>query len=179
VTSKALFEMRQSYASLSPDQLKEKFRLGAVAFAAADVDVDVFLERILSLSDLAHQVVITVTENDPALKAARQYMGGAVRAGAQGSEPIEEEFIVSHNLSNVEIIDVSLGKDLRGFDIEGHHYWYRHPWISSDIIFLMRTDLPAEARGLTPAQMEGVWYLSTDYPEKIRKAAETELNGQW
>lgn len=179
VTSKALFDIRQSFASLSPDQLKEKFRLGAVAFAAADVDVDVFLDRILSISDLSNQVVITITENDPALKAARQYMGGAVRAGSQESEIIEEELIVSHHLSSVEIIDVSLGKDLRGFDIEGHHYWYRHPWVSSDIIFLMRTDLPPEARGLTPAKMEGVWYLSPDYPKKIRMAAEAELKGQW
>jgi len=97
---------------------------------------------------------------------------------SQKSEIIEEELIVSHHLSNVEIIDISLGKDLRGFDIEGHHYWYRHPWMSSDIIFLMRTDLPPEARGLTPAQLEGIWYLSPDYPNKIRMAAEAELKGQ-
>lgn len=179
VASKALFELSQAYSDLSPDQLKEKFRLGAVVFAAADVSVDVFLDRISSISNLSNQVVITVTDNDNALLAAKMFMGGAVRAGSQGGESIEEEFIVSKHLSNVEIIDVSLNHEIRGFDIEGHHYWYRHPWMSSDIIFLMRTDLPPAARGLTSSQMEGVWYLSSDYPEKAREALKKELSAQW
>ena len=80
---------------------------------------------------------------------------------------------------NVEIIDVSAGKEERGFDIVGHHYWYRHPWMSSDIIFLMRTDLPPSRRGLSSSEVEGIWYLSSDYPEKIKRAAEIELDGQW
>ena len=179
VTSKALSELRQSFAGLSAAQLKEKFRIGAVVLAAIDVDVDVFLQRLPSISNIASQVVVTVTDNDHALKAARQLMGGEARAGSAEAEIQEEQFIVSHQLANVEIIDVSIGQEIRGFDIEGHHYWYRHPWMSSDIVFLMRTDLPPAARGLTPAEMEGVWYLSPDYPEKIRDAAEAELNGQW
>jgi len=179
VTSKALFELRQTYSGLSPDQLKEKFRLGAVVFAAADVSVDVFLARMPSISNLTNQVAITVTDNDNALLAAKRFMGDAVRAGSQEGEAIEEEFIVSKHLSNVEIIDVSLNHENRGFDIDGHHYWYRHPWMSSDIIFLMRTDLPPAARGLTSSQMEGIWYLSSDYPEKAREAVKTELKGQW
>ena len=179
VTSKALFELSEAYSDLSPDQLKKKFRLGAVVFAAADVAVDVFLDRLPSISSLTNQVVITVTDNDNALLAAKRFMGGAARAGSQEGESIEEAFIASKHLSNVEIIDVSLNHETRGFDIDGHHYWYRHPWMSSDIIFLMRTDLPPAARGLTSSQMEGIWYLSPDYPEKVREAVKTELNGQW
>jgi len=179
VTSKALFELSQAYSGLSPGQLKEKFRLGAAVFAAADVSVDVFLDRLPSISNLTNQVVITVTDNDNALLAAKRFMGGAVRAGSQEGEAIEEEFIVSKHISNVEIIDVSLNHEIRGFDIDGHHYWYRHPWMSSDIIFVMRTDLPPAARGLTSSQMEGIWYLSSDYPEKAREAVKSELKGQW
>ena len=179
VASKALHDLHQDFIGLSPQQLREKFRLGAVVFAAADVPVDVFLERITSASSLANQVVITVSDSDNALKAAKKYMGGEVRAGTQQAEAIEEEFIISKHLSNVEIIDVSLGQKVRGFDITGHHYWYRHPWMSSDIIFLMRTDLPAVARGLTASQLEGIWYLSADYPAQIRDAAESALKGQW
>jgi len=51
--------------------------------------------------------------------------------------------------------------------------------MSSDIIFLMRTNLPPERRGLSPKELEGIWYLAEDYPEKIQDAAEKELNGQW
>ena len=81
--------------------------------------------------------------------------------------------------SDKEIIDLSHGKEKRGFDINGHHYWYRHPWASSDIIFLLRQDLPAHQCGLEPSNLERVWYLSHDYPERVRQAAEKELEGQW
>jgi esterase/lipase superfamily enzyme len=179
VASKALYEMRQTFSDLDSSELKGKFRLGSVVFAAADVSVDVFLERIPAISELANQVVVTVTDDDNALKAAKLLMGGAFRVGSSKAEKIEEAFIVSNNLSNVEIIDVSMGQSVRGFDIVGHHYWYRHPWMSSDIVFIMRTDLPPSRRGLSPAELEGIWYLSADYPDKIRKAAEVELKGQW
>lgn len=179
VVSKALHEMRQTFSDLNLSELKDKFRFGSVIFAAADVLVDIFLERIPAISELANQVVITVTDDDSALKAAKLLMGGSFRAGSLEAERIEQTFIISNNLSNVEIIDVSMGQNMRGFDIVGHHYWYRHPWISSDIIFTMRTNLPPSRRGLSPAELEGIWYLSTDYPEKIRKAAQVELEGQW
>jgi len=179
VTSKSLFEMRQYFSVLSPEELKEKFKLGAVVFAAADVEVDKFLSRLPAISDLADQVVITVTDDDNALKAAKKFMHGAVRAGTEEAELLEEYFIVNNQLSNVEIIDVSRGQEIRGFDITGHHYWYRHPWMSSDIIFLMRTNLPPHRRGLSATELESIWYLAEDYPEKIKEAAEKELNGQW
>jgi len=179
VASKALFELYQSFSGLDDTVLKEKFRLGAVVFAAADVEVNIFLERLGPISKLAEQVVITVTDDDNALKAAQLYMGGNVRTGTVDAEAIEETFLLSNDIRNVEIIDVSAGKEERGFNIVGHHYWYRHPWMSSDIIFLMRTDLPPSRRGLSSTEVEGVWYLSPDYPEKIRRAAEIELDGQW
>ena len=150
-----------------------------VYLTGADVEVDKFLSRLPAISELADQVIITVTDDDNALKAAKKCMHGNTRAGTADAEIIEERFIVENKLTNVEIIDVSRGQEIRGFDITGHHYWYRHPWMSSDIIFLMRTNLPPERRGLSPTELEGIWYLAEDYPEKIQDAAEKELNGQW
>ena len=51
--------------------------------------------------------------------------------------------------------------------------------MSSDIVFLMRTNLPPHRRGLTPTELEGIWYLSPDYPVKVRESAKAELKGQW
>ena len=179
VTSKALLELRQRFSHLDAAQLKDKFRIGSVIFAAADVELDVFLERLNAASDFADQVVITVSDKDNALQAARKYMGGPVRAGTTEAETAELDYISSAELDNVSIIDVSIGQDQRGFDIVGHHYWYRHPWMSSDIMFLMRTDLPPERRGLQPAEIAGLWYLSADYPRRVREAAATELGDRW
>jgi esterase/lipase superfamily enzyme len=179
VASKALFELRRAFPELNSDDLQDRFRIASVVFAAADVAIDVFFERLTAISELANQIVVTVTDDDNALKAAEKFMGGNVRAGEEEAEIFEEAFIVRNELSNVEIIDVSYGKKVRGFDISGHHYWYRHPWMSSDIIFLMRTDLPPHRRGLSPTELEGIWYLSPDYPQNIKKAAKEELKGTW
>ncbi len=86
---------------------------------------------------------------------------------------------MNNKIENVEIIDFSFGKKVRGFDITGHHYWHRHPWASSDIIFLLRTDLSAKNRGLRLSETEGVWYLSQDYPSQVRNAVKRELQDQW
>ena len=179
VASKALFDLRRAFPELNSDELQDRFRIASVVFAAADVAIDVFFERLTAISELANQIVVTVTDDDNALKAAEKFMGGNVRAGEEKAEVFEEAFIVKNKLSNVEIIDVSYGKKVRGFDISGHHYWYRHPWMSSDIIFLMRTDLPPHRRGLSPTELEGIWYLSPDYPQNIKKAAKEELKGTW
>lgn len=179
VASKALAEMRNSHSDLDAAAMRRKFRLGSVVFAAADVGIDTFLERLPAISECAEQVVLTVTDDDNALKAAERYMGGKTRVGELSAEKTEEDFIVSHHLRNVEIIDVSHGSQVRGFDITGHHYWYRHPWMSSDIVFLMRTDLPPHRRGLTRTELEGIWYLAPDYPRKVRAAAGLELISQW
>ena len=179
VASKALFEMRQAYPELDSNGFRSKFKIASVVFAAVDVEIDKFLGRLPAISEMTDQVVITVTDADNALKAAKRFMGGEIRAGTIEAEGIEEAFILKNKLSNVEIIDVSFGQDVRGFDITGHHYWYRHPWMSSDIIFLMRTDLPPHRRGLSPTELEGIWYLSPDYPKKVQTAAEKELEGQW
>jgi esterase/lipase superfamily enzyme len=179
VLSKALHELRRNHPELDRHQLKMDYRLGSVVFAAADVELDAFLERLPSASELAQRVVVTVTDDDVALNAARRYMGGDVRIGTLDAEARELEFIQSHHLENVEIIDVSHGHKARGFDITGHHYWYRHPWNASDIILLMRTDLGPAERGLTAADPVGLWYLSPDYPTRVRQAAQSVLADDW
>jgi esterase/lipase superfamily enzyme len=179
VTSKALDELRQESSSLGSAALRKKHRIGTVVFAAADVELDIFLDRAKSISQISDHVIITMSDADNALIAGERFMGGGGRAGQEKSLQAEEDFIREKHLSNIEFIDVSAGKDQRGFDIIGHHYWYRHPWMSSDIILSMRTGLTAGQRGLSPTEMKGVWYFSPDYPGKVSAAAKKHLSGQW
>ncbi|MCM0612312.1 alpha/beta hydrolase [Marinobacter sediminum] len=67
-------ELRRNHPDLDRHQLRERYRLGSVVFAAADVELDRFLERLPSASDLAQEMIVTVTDDDVALNAARMYM---------------------------------------------------------------------------------------------------------
>jgi len=179
LVSTAIHEMRQNHPLLSPEELKNTFKIGTILFTAADVSVDRFLERLPAISEMAQQVVVTVSDADNALSSANIVMGGKDRIGTRKAEAREKEFILNNKIDNVEIIDFSFGQEARGFDITGHHYWHRHPWASSDIIFLLRTDLSAENRGLRLSETEGIWYLPQDYPNQVRNAVKRALQGQW
>ncbi len=179
VASKALYELRSAYPELDKETLRERFRLGGVVFAAADVPLEAFKQRLPAISALSDQVVVTVSGHDPALLAAEKYMGGGLRVGEETAEEDEMAFAEATGITNFEVIDLSLNQEGRGFDIIGHHYWYRHPWASSDIVLLLRTNLPPHLRGLSSAELEGVFYMSPDYPEQVRKAIRKELGRSW
>lgn len=175
VTSRALQQLRLENAGVDAADLRARYPIGTVVFAAADVEVDRFLDRLEDIAVVSDQAVITVSDADNVLENARAVMGGAQRIGSMTAEEIEKRFITDHRLQNVYIVDVSRHKEIRGFDIGGHHYWYRHPWMSSDILFLLRSDLPPERRALTASEESGIWYFAPDYPDAVHQAAQREL----
>ncbi|CAE6881985.1 conserved protein of unknown function [Pseudomonas marincola] len=179
VLSKALYELQQDYPGLDHAQLQTRFRIGATVFAAADVPEETFEERLPSVSLMAEQVLITTSDNDDALRYAHWLMPGGVRVGTDSASQPLYNFTHSHHLNNVNVLDLSYDHQRRGFDISGHHYWYRHAWASSDVILLMRTDMPPARRGLSATSHPAVWYMSSDYPSSVRDATHRELDGQW
>ncbi len=179
VVSQALYDMYSQSSADSPEQLRKQYKLGTILFAAADVAVEKFIDRLPAISEMADKVVVTISDQDPALFTAGILMKGGMRIGFKAAENREQQFATDHKITNFEIVDVSFSKEIRGFDITGHHYWYRNPWASSDIIILLRTDLAASYRGLSFAEMENFWYLSDKYPQKVRKAIKTTLGNQW
>lgn len=179
VTSKALQELKAAHPELSSEALRQRFRLGAVVFAAADVPVEVFVQRLPAASELADQVVVTVSDHDPALIAAGWFMPGGARAGILAAEQEELSFARAMNLEDFHIVDLSRDEKDRGFDITGHKYWYRHPWASSDVMLLLRTDLPPTDRALTPAEVRGIYFMNEDYPSAVRAQTRKLLGGTW
>ena len=175
MTSRALQELRLDNAALDEKTLRARYPIGTVVFAAADVEVDRFLDRLGDIAAVSEQTVVTVSDADNVLEDARAVMGGAQRIGSMTAEDIEKRFITENELRNVYIVDVSRHKEIRGFDIGGHHYWYRHPWMSSDILFLLRSNLPPERRALSASEESGIWYFAPDYPDAVHQAAAREL----
>ena len=171
VVSRALHQLALEHRDLDKDALRKHFRIGTVIFAAADVEVDRFLSRLEDIASLCEQTVVTVSDADDVLDNARTLMRGESRVGSTQAEQAEQAFIEKHDLLNVYIVDVSRHKELRGFNIEGHHYWYRHPWMSSDVIFLLKHGAPPHERALSRSEEKGIWYFAPDYPDAVKAAA--------
>ncbi len=149
------------------DDLRDVYRLGTVYFAAADVPGEEFMDNLPALQAIANRVVVTVSSNDGALRMAQRFMGGGSRIGQRRQDLRPEQRDQLLEADRLEVIDVSRGSDERGFDITGHRYWISHPWASSDVVLAVRSDLGPGERALEPSDLDILWGLPADYPERL------------
>lgn len=164
------------------DRLREDpsaSRLGTVLFAAPDVPVHDFVERLPEIDRVAERVIITASDDDGALAKASQLMGSGQRIGTIAESMPEEEREALERSARVELLNVSGGSADRGFDIGGHRYWFSHSWVASDLVLAIRTRLPAAQRGLAPSSIGNVWHFPADYPQRVRAAARSALGETW
>ena len=167
LVTQALSDLYARHADAG-DDLRERFRLGTVYFAAADVPGDEFIRALPRIDQLAQRVVVTSSSNDGALRMAQRFMGGDSRLGQLREQPLSDDQLDTVlNAERLEVIDMSRGAEQRGFDITGHRYWFDHPWASSDLILAVRSDLDADERALQAQSTRILWALPADYPERL------------
>ncbi len=172
VVTEALTQLHARHVDTGED-LRKRLRIGTVYFAAADVPSTEFLDSLPALNDLATRIVVTESSGDGALNMASRFMGGGARIGQQDQSLTPEQMEVVQAADRLEVIDVSLGSDDRGFDITGHRYWLNHPWASSDVILAVRSDLNPGERALEPTDLGVLWGIPSTYPSRLRELLDT------
>jgi esterase/lipase superfamily enzyme len=86
-TMLALESLRQLYAHYGDTVTG---RIGAVVFAAPDIDVDVFSSTISRIGPLAGKITVITATNDRALALSGEIAGGMTRVGAAEKATIEQ-----------------------------------------------------------------------------------------
>lgn len=176
VLSRALAELDERTAGkAAPD----RYRIGTVVFAASDVPVSDFIGRLPAIHRLSKEVIVYVSNEDFALRWSARLMGGGRRLGLAPEQLSREELALLRRMPRLEVIDTSLGRDLRGFNITGHRYWFQHPWVNSDLVLALRTGARAQQRGLRAAPTPGVWYFGSGYAERIGEIGHELTDGEW
>ncbi len=79
--------LRQLYAHQGD---KAAGRLGAVVFAAPDIDMDVFSSLVERVGPIAHNITVLTATNDRALALSRWMAGGITRVGAAQKAQLEQ-----------------------------------------------------------------------------------------
>jgi hypothetical protein len=70
------------------------------------------------------------------------------------------------NIEDLNFIDVS---DAEGSTTgNGHAYFRKSPWASSDILVTLAYDLKPVERGLTRTQEKPIWVFPSDYMERLK-----------
>lgn len=168
VTTRALQHLHTRMPDASADTLRNRYRIGTVYYAAADVPGETFLDALPVINRLARRVVVTASTQDWALDNARRFMGGGMRIGQVNTGLAPGDVATLLEADRLEVVDVSRGSPERGFDITGHGYWFSHPWASSDMILAIRSDLPALERGLQETEVPILWWMPENYPDRLR-----------
>ena len=78
--------LRQLYAQRPADAAE---RIGAIVFAAPDIDMDVFSSSIKRIGPLATKITVVTATNDRALAVSRWIAGGITRVGAAEKAQLE------------------------------------------------------------------------------------------
>lgn len=171
VVTRALYDLWKRHPNFSPKKFKNRYRIGTVYYAASDVPREEFFEALPALNALARRFVVTASSEDQALDMGFLFMGGGPRIGQISKDVRGEQLQAILNSKKLEVVDLSRGSEVRGFDITGHRYWYNHPWASSDVILAIRSDLRPEERGLKKTDIDILWYIPDDYPLRLRSLA--------
>jgi esterase/lipase superfamily enzyme len=163
----ALDQLSLARAGQSREEIRRELRLGTVALIGSDADRGLFGGMLVDgLLDLPQRLSVYISHVDSAMGLS-SWVFGRERLGkawlADPSNSRTDEFLES--AENLELIDVSNVEDAKADN--GHGYFRRSPWASSDLLLTLLTDRRPADRGLARDPSRPVWTFPDDYPDRL------------
>ena len=79
-------------------------------------------------------------------------------------------------IEHLDVLNVSYSEGKRDTaSFGGHGYWYKNPWVSSEVLATLRFRLTPGERGLEWHEEKLEWYFPQDYPRRVIDAIITSL----
>jgi esterase/lipase superfamily enzyme len=167
----ALHEMALSHAGEPAAEVRASTRLGNVILIGSDVDTGMFAGQILDgVLNVQQGLTIYGSPTDKALKVSRTVFSHS-RMGQLRPESLDgpmRDFVVA----NPELMLVDVSGAVDPDDDNGHGYFRKSPWVSSDILMTLRYGLGPGDRGLMRNEGSSVWRFPDDYLQRFEAALE-------
>lgn len=169
VVLEALSQLVLIHTTDDKTTIQKELHLGRVLLVGSDFDRQLFCayleEGLLKVSE---KLAVYVSLTDKALSFSN-WVFSRQRLGQMVSEPISPHIVEYLNsLPDLAIIDVTgVEGSAEG---NGHAYFRKSPWVSSDILMALMHDLEPEQRGLVRSPDLPVWLFPEDYVERLREA---------
>ena len=169
VVVRALEQLALLNADATDEQIRKDVRIGSVIFVGSDVSREGF--GVVLADDMLRipeRMTVYVSSADRALNWSR-FIFRRERLGqmwTHGMASYTADFIRAN--PSLEFIDVT---DAAGSTTgNGHVYFRRSPWVSSDLLTLLAFDMDPAHRGLVKLDDMPVWTFPPDYIERLRRA---------
>lgn len=173
VVMTALHQLALIHQDKPKEFFQEDLRIGQVALVGSDYDSQKFAAAIADgVLQIPHALTIYMSANDDALGLSRflfreNRLGQFTKDAGNVPSKVQDFFTQNQILSFVNVTDAE--KSNSG---NGHAYFRKSPWASSDLLMSLKHDLGPDERGLVQSEGEIHWNFPPDYMEKLRSAVE-------
>ncbi|HFQ91534.1 MAG TPA: alpha/beta hydrolase [Chromatiales bacterium] len=177
----ALAQLALMNAAIDRQAIQERLRLGHIILVGSDFDISLFGGYIVDgLMKVPGDLAIYTSKSDKALGVSRKVFARQ-RLGQTWDKEEMGEIVADYlrRTDNLTVIDVS---DAEQADAgNGHAYFRKSPWASSDILISLKYGLEPGERGLVTHGDWPVWQFPEDYPRRLKatlKSANPALFGE-
>ena len=177
ILSPALAALRASYPGEDETSLRKRFRLGEIYFAAPDVDFTTFLRDLATYDGMVQHVTLALNPNDSTLAFAARHHGVSRAGRPDPDELTEEETRLVQAAYGEMAFDLLLVDPdmIPGLARGAHDFWYRHPWVSTDVLIQLLYQARPSERGLELLEDDRgrrAWTFGPDYSQRAGEAIE-------
>jgi len=174
---RALHQLALLHADETDEEIRKDVRIGNVIIVGGDISHEEFGAALADdLLRIPERTTIYVSSADRALAFVRRLF----RRERLGQMWVEElpprmaDFLRAN--PSLQFIDVT--EAAGSTDGNGHSFFRKSPWVSSDLIALLAYDIGAAERGLEKEANLLVWTFPPDFIERLRKVL-AEINPDW
>ncbi len=146
-------------------QTRAELKLGNLVLAAADLDFEVTSQRITAelVPLIPERMTVYVSKTDRAIGIADVLFGSARRIGQlRWTDLTPEQQKALEAVPQMQLIDAQVRSNFIG-----HSYFHDNPAVSSDLILLLRDNLPPGAEHGRPLlkRQNSFWEVHDGYPQ--------------
>lgn len=163
----ALAHLALERANQDAAAVRSELRIGHAIVVGSDYDRDIFVGHLEDgILKVPEDFSIYMSQTDKALGVSRwifsrERLGQMVEDGK--IKPVVADYLRGHH--NLHLIDVTDAEGAASGN--GHAYFRKSPWASSDILMTIMYDLGPDKRGLVRAPEAPMWTFPPDYIERL------------
>ena len=169
LVAQAIDQLALIYSGPDCSEKAKDLRIGHVILTGSDIDAHLFGAYLMDgMLDVVDNVTVYASAKDEALGMS-QWVFGRKRLGQMVSVNLPED-TANYLRRNSKLIIVN-ATDTPGADTgNGHAYFRKSPWTSSDILATLAFNLKPQERGLEQTGGRPIWTFPTDYIDRLRAA---------
>ena len=168
LVTKALYSLALIHNGQDKQTIQKQLRIGHVILVGSDVDMGFFANMLLDGAlNVSRSTNIYMSTGDKALGMSKLLLSrkrlGQLEKDANMKKHHAE---LLFNIEDLNFINVS---DAEGaMTGNGHAYFRKSPWASSDILVTLAYDFKPMERGLTRTKEKPIWIFPSDYIERLK-----------